>query len=76
MAKKTTTTYECDGCGQEAEKASALRRFIVAEKTLDNRVAVEAAQTELCVSCEKGLHAALKPLMPEAEYAKLEGYVR
>lgn len=76
MATKTTTTYACDGCGKEAEKASDLRRFIVSEKTLDNKIAVEGAKTELCVPCEKRLHEALKPLMPEAEYAKLEGYVR
>lgn len=76
MATKTTTSYSCDGCQKPAEKAGDLRRFILSERTLDNKIVVEGAKTELCIDCEKAFHEAALAFFPPAEAEKLHGIVR
>lgn len=74
MSVKTLTTYVCDGCKQEKERRE-LHRFLIVEQDLDD-VDQASAKMELCVECEGTLHDFLRPIMPEGEFARIDGIVR
>lgn len=74
MAVETQTKYVCDGCDTKTERRD-LVRFRIVEQDLDNRDKA-AAKFELCTTCEAKLHELLVQLMPEREYAKIEGITR
>ena len=75
MAVKTTTTYECDGCGKKM-KAADLRRFILIERTLVGNKWIAEAKSDLCTDCEHTLHEKALPLWPEKEAEHMSGIVR
>ncbi len=75
MAKVTTVTHVCDGCGKTVERAKDLHRFVIEEQG-SSRVTIALVKTDLCADCEKLLHEALKTVLPADEYAKIEGVVR
>lgn len=75
MAVETLTTYVCDGCNQKMKERRELHRFRIVEQDMDNKEQA-SAKTELCTDCEVKLHEFLRPIMPEKEFAKIEGIIR
>ena len=74
VAEEKVVTYTCDGCLRTLSRRE-LRRFELIERKMDNTI-VASGKCELYADCERKLHEAIFPLMPEKQRARLEGIVR
>ncbi len=50
MARKQTTTYECDTCGKKVENGKALRSILVEVSRHGRSEAIE--RFDVCTSCQ------------------------
>lgn len=75
MTTRSTHVYICDGCGTEVEQRKDLHKFTISERKM-NRELIAEAETDLCTDCERTLHDAIFPLLPESERDYLAGIVR
>lgn len=71
MARKTVTTYTCDGCEQTVERPRDLKKFTIAGQSNNRNRWRNAPVTEVCDDCELKLIEALKPFMPESQLENL-----
>ncbi len=76
MARKTVTTYTCDGCGKPVERPRDLRRFtLVAEKNGRNRYR-DAPTAEVCATCEAELLAGFGRFVVQEKQELVEELLR
>lgn len=57
VARKTVTTYTCDGCGEAASRPKDLRRFFVEVKSTAYRN--PPVSMDVCEACEDKLLGAV-----------------
>lgn len=66
MARKVTTEYICDGCGNHVERARDLVRFAIGPTRTDVEVT-----PDLCADCEKLLLSELARFVPDEQKVAL-----
>lgn len=66
MARKTTTEYICDGCGDHVDRARDLRRFAIGPTRSDIEVT-----PDLCATCEGLLLSEMARFVPDDQKVAL-----
>ena len=60
MARKVTTTYECDRCGISVASATELQRFVLEQRNRGRRLS-PVVVSDFCSDCEGEFLAAVEP---------------
>jgi hypothetical protein len=63
MARKTQTTYTCDGCGKKVGSARELAAFVLERIMPGRKWNLRANKVDLCDTCEGNLIAAVEPIL-------------
>jgi len=61
--RKTTTIYNCDGCGKTAKSSRELRRFALVQYGRGRTGREWSDALDLCDSCEARLIETLEPIL-------------